>query len=746
MSSSDFHGRRYWEFDPEGGTEEERAQVEKARHDFTRNRFKGVRSSSNLLMRMQFIKENGGGVTSLAGDPEVENPTEGISEEFVTKRLRNSIDYFSALQAQDGHWPSDLTGVLSVGPYIIIALYITGDLFSFFSCEHQKELKRYIYNHQNEDGGWGSHTEDKSTMFGTVINYVAYRLLGVEVAGEGDESMAAARGRKWILDHGGAVGIPSWGKYWLAFLGVYDWSGCNPVPPEIWLLPSSFPINPGQLLSFCRLVYLPISYLFGKRFVSQITNLVLALREELYVEPYHKIDWSKACDTCAKEDQFREVSPAVKWACRFYRLMEPMLTSWPGSILRERALKDVSELIHYEDINSHYLCIATAEKILSLLACWVEDPKSEAYKYHLPRIHDYLWIAEDGMTMMGNLSQLWDVTFAVQAIIASGLTREYRLTLVKAFDYIKKTQIHENPSGDFVKMYRHATKGSWSFMDLDHLWPVSDCTAEGLKTALMLSQVLGMEFNEQYAYDAANSLLSYQSANGGFPAWEPRRAFRWVEMLNPVEFYEDNLIEREYTECTSSALQALLYFSEIYPEFRKKDVQKCISKAISYIENSQWPDGSWYGRWGVCFTYATWLAVDGLVACGRNYHNSPCLQKACSFLLSKQLPCGGWGESHLSCHFKVYTNLEGDRAHVVQTAWALLALIKAGQAEKDPAPIHRGVKVLINFQMADGDFPQQESTGAFMRYGTLNYSSYRNIFAIWALAEYTRLLNGQTFK
>jgi hypothetical protein len=34
-----------------------------------------------------------------------------------------------------------------------------------------------------------------------------------------------------------------------------------------------------------------------------------------------------------------------------------------------------------------------------MLACWIEDPNSEAFKLHIPRIHDYLWVAEDGMKM-----------------------------------------------------------------------------------------------------------------------------------------------------------------------------------------------------------------------------------------------------------------------------------------------------------------------------------------------------------
>ncbi len=34
---------------------------------------------------------------------------------------------------------------------------------------------------------------------------------------------------------------------------------------------------------------------------------------------------------------------------------------------------------------------------------------------HLPRLHDYLWLAEDGMKMQGySGSQLWDTAFAVQ--------------------------------------------------------------------------------------------------------------------------------------------------------------------------------------------------------------------------------------------------------------------------------------------------------------------------------------------
>lgn len=55
-------------------------------------------------------------------------------------------------------------------------------------------------------------------MFGTVLSYISLRLLGVPV-----EDSACAKGLKFVRENGGGSMAPSWAKFWMAVLGVYEW-------------------------------------------------------------------------------------------------------------------------------------------------------------------------------------------------------------------------------------------------------------------------------------------------------------------------------------------------------------------------------------------------------------------------------------------------------------------------------------------------------------------------------------------
>ena len=326
-------GRQTWVYDPQAGTAAERKAVEAARQAFEGQQSSGdTHHSSDLLLRLQAQREG-----RRAGRPEAKAPklpasvqegSERVPRETLTGALNAGLSFYSTLQAPDGHWPGDYGGPMFLMPGLLIALHVTGAMDSVLSREHKAELVRYLCNHANEDGGYGLHIEGHSTMFGTVLSYVSLRLLGV-AAGQATAKAA----RAWILGHGGATAVPSWGKFWLAVLGVYEWHGLNPMPPEMWLLPYALPVHPGRMWCHCRMVYLPMCYVYGIRGTGPSSPLTEALKSELYCESgYEAINWDAARSACAKEDLYYPhplIQDAIWWTLS---RAEPLLL---GSRLRK---------------------------------------------------------------------------------------------------------------------------------------------------------------------------------------------------------------------------------------------------------------------------------------------------------------------------------------------------------------------------------------------------------------------------
>lgn len=152
----------------------------------------------------------------------------------------------------------------------------------------------------------------------------------------------------------------------------------------------------------------------------------MELRKELYTDAYDEIDWNKARTECAKEDMYNPHSLVLGISWTILHKFEPIMFHWPWRKLRNKALAFIMRHIHYEDESTHYINLGAVSKALSMLACWIEDPDSEAFKCHIARVPDYLWIAKDGMkTQIYDGSQVWDdAGFMIEALLATGLVKE----------------------------------------------------------------------------------------------------------------------------------------------------------------------------------------------------------------------------------------------------------------------------------------------------------------------------------
>lgn len=652
----------------------------------------------------------------------------------ASEAMENGATFFSSIQDKySGTWPNQYKGPMFMTIGYVAAAYFCNQPIP----EPQKiEMIRYLVNTAHPvDGGWGLHEKDKSTCFGTTMNYVVLRLLGVSA-----DHPVCVKARKTLHRLGGALGCPHWGKMWLAVLNLYKWEGVNPAPTELFTLPYWVPIHPMRWWVHTRGIYLAAGYLSTAKVSCKLTPLLQDIRTEIFNQPFDEVPFKYNRNTVCGIDLYYPHSGLLNmlnWCMVNYeKYFRP---KWLLHYSNKRAY----DLILKDMENTQYLSIAPVSGAFTAIVLFVEQgPKGAGFRKSFDRMAEELFMGPLGLTVMGtNGSQVWDNAFAIQYFFVAGLAEkpQYHDMIARAFKFLVRSQFDTNcvPGS-----YRDNRKGAWPFSTMEQGYTVSDCTAESMKAILMVMNSSSFKdlhslFDPHRFQDGIDVLLSLQNVGsfefGSFSSYEVIKSTPLLEMINPAEVFGNIMVEYPYVECTDSSVLGLIYFSKCQ-SYRRDDIHLTVKRAINYIINAQKPDGSWYGSWGICYTYAGMFALEALSEEGYTYTNSDVVRKGCDFLVKRQMSDGGWGENMRAC--ETHTYISSKKSLVVQTAWAVVGLLLAKYP--DQKIINQGIRLILSRQQPSGEWLYESDEGVFNHSCAIEYPDYKFVFPIKAIGLYIK--------
>lgn len=696
----------------------------------------------------------------------------GLSLEPVPQRLRDAVertrDYLAQQQQPEGYWVAELEGDTILESEYILLLTFLGQGQS----PTAQRCAAYIRQQQLPTGGWAIYPGGPVEISASVKAYWALKIAGLDPACE-----EMRRACEAIRAAGGAEGVNSFTRYYMALLGVLSYRQCPAVPPELILLPSWCPFNVYEMSAWSRTILIPLSLLWAYRPQTtlppenEIRELFLGRPEDVPVV----MPSTQTLETLKKPTRinwrgvFQFVDRTIKW-----------FEFWKLTPLRRVAINRCVKWIETRCEDSDGLGAIFPPIIWTVVALKcvgrpTESPEIQRALHELERlmIHD----PESQTTRLQPCkSPVWDTAISLIALREAGLEADHPV-IRNGVDWLLSKEIRT--PGDWSVRRPDVEPSGWAFEFENRFYPDVDDTAMvliALSRTLPLSSEQG--FKAEFAFPVESgprgvpgdvtAVLNWHDPMGDstvsaaesltkLDAVQPmldaiRRGTRWVMEMQNLDggwgaFDRDNT-RALFTQVPFADHNAMIDPSsadlagrmlEMFGGLGMSIDHPLARHALEYIWSEQEPDHAWFGRWGVNYIYGTWQVLVGLTAIGIPTSDSR-IRRAVAWIKQHQQPNGGWGETPRSYD---QPELRGQgNPTASQTAWALMGLIAGGDV--DSPAVDAGVNFLLDTQRDDGTWSEPEYTGTgFPRVFYLRYHYYRLYFPLMALARVARLRYGE---
>jgi squalene-hopene/tetraprenyl-beta-curcumene cyclase len=665
----------------------------------------------------------------------VADPAVGLSTLDVARdTLNRARDHLLGLQHADGWWQGELETNVTMDAEDLL-------LRQFLGVRDEAQTAaaaRWIRSQQREDGTWANFFGGPDDLSTTVEAYVALRLAGDE-PGAPHMSRAAEQ----ILAQGGVEATRVFTRLWLALSGLWSWDDLPVIPPELIYLPSWFPLNIYDWGCWARqtIVALAVVQSFrpSRPLPFGIDELKTGSPHGRAPRPSRSFDARPlpGARSAALGGQTllphqtppaQGGSPAPRtprdpWSHVFSALDQALHLYRPVKWVRQAALRRCAEWIIarqerdgcWGGIQPPWVYSLMA---LNLLGYDLEHPVMQRGLSGLDRFT----ITEDGpdgpvRRLEACQSPVWDTVLTMIALADAGLPPDHP-ALTGAGRWVLDEEIRG--PGDWQVRRPGLAPGGWAFEFDNDVYPDTDDTAE---VVLALRRVALPAADAKPAIERGlRWLAGMQSKDGGWGAFDADNTRKLVNKLPFCDF--GAVIDPPSADVTAHIVEAFAAAGLTdHPAVRR---------GVTWLLRAQESDGSWFGRWGANYIYGTGAVVPALITAGVR-PSKPCIRRAVAWLESHQNPDGGWGEDLRSYDDPGWAGQGTSTAS--QTAWALLALLAAG--ERDGAAAERGVRWLAATQRADGSWDEPQYTGTgFPGDFYINYHLYRLAFPLSALGRY----------